>query len=223
LYRVDLRLRPDGQKGPLATSSATFINYIEKRAASWEWLAYVKLRGVAGDIEFAREIETAARRRIHELARQADLRQLAAETRRVRDRLQKAKAPRRHAGVNIKHGVGGMLDVYFAVRYLQLRDNVPDDGDDRTTRRMLERLREVGSISEDDFQRMSTGYRLLRLIDHQLRLILGRSATVPPFEATTFTEIAGRLGYANGDQLRDELISGMKNIRVAYENIIAVE
>jgi len=223
LYRVDLRLRPDGQKGPLATSSATFINYIEKRAASWEWLAYVKLRGVAGDIEFAREIETAARRRIHELARQADLRQLAAETCRVRDRLQKAKAPRRHSGVNIKHGVGGMLDVYFAARYLQLRDNVPDDGDDRTTRRMLERLREVGSISEDDFQRMSTGYRLLRQIDHQLRLILGRSATVPPFEATTFTEIAGRLGYADANRLRDDLISEMKNIRVAYENIISVE
>src|SRR6185369_8503433 len=153
---------------------------------------------------------SAARTRIHQLARAVDVGLLAAETRRVRERLQKAKASRRQSGINIKHGIGGMLDVYFAVRYLQLRDNVPDDGDDRTTRRMLERLREVGSISEDDFQRMSAGYRLLRLIDHQLRLILGRSATVPPFEATTFTEIAGRLGYANANHLRDDLVSGMK-------------
>jgi len=178
---------------------------------------------VAGDLEFGREIETTARGRVHELARHADVRQLAAETRRVRDRLQKAKAPRRHAGVNIKHGVGGMLDVYFAVRYLQLRDNVPDDGEDRTTRRMLQRLHEVGSIDEENFQRMFTGYQLLRLVDHQVRLIIGRSSTVPPFEVPAFTEIAARLGFGNANDLRDELIAGMKNIRLAYDNIISVE
>jgi glutamate-ammonia-ligase adenylyltransferase len=222
LYRVDLRLRPDGQKGPLASSAATFINYLETRAAIWEWLAYVKLRAVAGDMDFGREIETTARGRVHELARHADVHQLAAETRRVRDRLQKAKAPRRHTGVNIKHGVGGMLDVYFAVRYLQLRDDVPDDGEDRTTRRMLQRLGEVGSIDEENFQRMSTGYRLLRSVDHQLRLIIGRSATVPPFEATAFTEIAARLGYGNANDLRDELTEGMKNIRLAYDDIVSL-
>jgi glutamine synthetase adenylyltransferase len=116
-----------------------------------------------------------------------------------------------------------MLDVYFAVRYLQLRDNVPDDGEDRTTSRMLKRLRETGSIGEEDFQRMFTGYRLLRLVDHQLRLIVGRSAMVPTFDATAFTEIAGRLGYVTANNLRDDLISGMKNIRLAYDHIVSVE
>jgi len=222
LYRVDLRLRPDGQKGPLATSAATFINYLERRAAVWEWLAYVKLRAAAGDIEFGQATETAARGRIHELARRADVHQLAAETRRVRDRLQKAKAPRRHADLNIKHGAGGMLDVYFAVRYLQLRNNVPDDGEDRTTRRMLQRLREVGAIGEEDFQRMSNGYRLLRQVDHQLRLIVGRSATVPSHDATAFIEIAARLGYSTAKDLRDELVERMKNIRLAYDNIVSL-
>ena len=220
LYRVDLRLRPDGQKGPLATSSATFMNYLEKRAAVWEWLAYVKLRAAAGDIEFGSAIEMAARGRVHELARQADIRQLAAETRRVRDRLQQAKAPRRHADLNIKHGAGGMLDVYFAARYLQLRDNVPDDGEDRTTRRVLQRLREVGAIDEENFQRMFTGYRLLRQVDHQLRLIVGRSATVPSHDATAFIEIASRLGYSTAKDLRDELVERMRNIRLAYDDIV---
>src|SRR5207253_9050747 len=114
LYRVDLRLRPDGQKGPLATNSASFINYIEKRAGIWEWLAYVKLRAVAGDLEFARAIETTARQRIHELARDVAADHLLTETRRVRDRLQREKVSRRHSGLNIKHGIGGMLDVNFA-------------------------------------------------------------------------------------------------------------
>ena len=221
LYRVDLRLRPDGQKGPLAISSSSFIEYIRSRAAVWEWLAYVKLRAVAGEMMFADEIETAARRRVHELAEKLDAHHLVNEARRVRDRLQEAKASRRQAGINIKHGPGGMLDVYFATRYLQLRDNVPDDGEDRTTGSMLERLRAAGSIAEPNFQRMYAGYRLLRAVDHQLRLIIGRSATLPQRDSAAFRDIAGRLGY-QAPALEHDLINAMREIRQAYDHIMTV-
>jgi glutamate-ammonia-ligase adenylyltransferase len=223
LYRVDLRLRPDGQKGPLAISSTSFSEYIQSRAAIWEWLAYVKLRAVAGDLKFGGEVEGAARRRIHELAQNSDAQHLVNEARRVRDRLQKAKAPRRQAGINIKHGPGGMLDVYFATRYLQLRDNVPDDGEDRTTQAMLERLRAAGSIAEPDFQRMRAGYRLLRAVDHELRLIIGRSASLPQRDSAAFADIARRLGYGVSHDLENDLISGMKQIRQAYDCIMITE
>jgi glutamate-ammonia-ligase adenylyltransferase len=223
LYRVDLRLRPDGQKGTLAIGAPSFIEYIQTRAGIWEWLAYVKLRAVAGDLKFAREIETAARRRIHELAQQVDANRLVSEARRVRDRLQETKAPRRQGVINIKHGQGGMLDVYFATRYLQLRDDVPDDGDDRTTPGMLERLRAAGSIAEPDFQRMFTGYRLLRAVDHELRLIIGRSATLPQRDSPAFGDIARRLGYAAPHALEHDLIGRMKEIRQAYDAIMTVE
>jgi len=144
-------------------------------------------------------------------------------TRVHRERLQKAKAPRRRAALNIKHGAGGMLDVYFATRYLQLRDGVPDDGNDRTTRRMLERLRESGSIDEENFQRMFGGYRLLRAVDHQLRLTLGRSATVPAADAPAFADIARRLGYETSDDFDNELRSWMKEIRQAYDSILSLK
>ena len=221
LYRVDLRLRPDGQKGPLASSSAAFISYIGQRAAVWEWLAYVKLRAAAGNLEFGHALETTARARIHQLAKTFDAHRLASETRDVRARLQKAKAPRRQAGLNIKHGIGGMLDVYFAVRYLQLRDDVPDDGDDRTTRRMLQRLREAGSIDEASFQQMHTGYQLLRTVDHQVRLTVGRSGMVPSVDAPPFADIARRLGYGTANELQSDLLVRMKEIREAYDRIVA--
>lgn len=223
LYRVDLRLRPDGQKGPLATSSAAFITYIEKRAGIWEWLAYVKLRAVAGDLGFARAFETSARRRIHELAQQIEANHLLAETRRVRDRLQKEKVSRRRSGLNIKHGAGGMLDVYFAARYLQLRDSVPDDGEDRTTPQILRRLRDSKSIDDENFEKMFTGYGLLRSVDHQLRLIIGRSSTVPSRESAAFADVARRLGYETADQLENDLTVRMKEIRQAYDTIMSVE
>ncbi len=87
-----------------------------------------------------------------------------------------------------------MLDVYFAARYLQLRDEVPDEGEDRSTAFTLERLREEGSLSEDDFSVLSSGYSLLRSIDHNLRLI------VRPLDAFARSESrhGERCGDANG-------------------------
>ena len=222
LYRIDLRLRPDGQKGPLASGSRSFLTYLRTRASVWEWLAYVKLRAVAGNKDFGEAIEFSARGTVHELARQIEPAQLRAEARRVRNRLEKEKVPRR-AGINIKHGAGGMLDVYFATRYLQLRDNVMDHGEDRTTLRMLERLREAGSINQEDHQTLSSGYNLLRQVDHQLRLILGRSATLPAPEQTAFADIARRLNLKTPDELTPSLLSRMKEIRMAYDRIMQGE
>jgi glutamate-ammonia-ligase adenylyltransferase len=218
LYRVDLRLRPDGQKGPLVTGSDAFISYLQKRAGLWEWLAYVKLRAVAGEKELGRSIEVAARNLIHEMAHQTDHDQLRAETRRVRDRLEREKTARRNAGINIKQGAGGMLDVYFAVRYLQLRDNVQDDDQDRTTGATLRRLHAAGSLTETDFVALDEGYSLLRTIDHQLRLIVGRSARLPLPDHPSFRDIAQRLGY-DVPELTEELRLHMVSIREAYERI----
>ena len=219
LYRIDLRLRPDGQKGPLASGSRSFLNYLRTRASIWEWLAYVKLRAVAGNKDFGQALESSARDTIHELARQIEPAQLCAEACRVRNRLEREKAPRR-AGINIKHGAGGMLDVYFVTRYLQLRDNVMDHGEDRTTLRMLTSLREAESISQEDHRVLSDGYSLLRAIDHQLRLIVGRSATLPAPEQPAFADIARRLNFQTPDELGDVLVTRMKEIRTTYDRIM---
>ncbi|HEX5965029.1 MAG TPA: hypothetical protein VFY51_03830, partial [Pyrinomonadaceae bacterium] len=130
LYRVDLRLRPHGKNGPLVTSSDGFLDYLKEQSAPWEWLAYVKLRAVGGDQELGRMIELHARHRTHANATKFDPFELKAETQRVRDRLEREKGGRgRQAGTDIKYGPGGMLDVYFAARYLQLRDEVLDEGE----------------------------------------------------------------------------------------------
>jgi glutamate-ammonia-ligase adenylyltransferase len=221
LYRVDLRLRPDGQKGPLASSAHAFTSYVEKRASIWEWLAYVKLRPVGGELNFARSIESQVRCRIHELAGGTDPNQLRAETRRVRERLEKEKALRPNAGISIKHGAGGMLDVYFATRYLQLRDNVPDDESDRSTAKSLERLRDAKSLDQATFTDLSNGYRFLRSVDHQARLIIGRSAALPLPAHPAFADIARRLGCAGADGLSSELAAQMSSIHRAYERIMS--
>jgi glutamate-ammonia-ligase adenylyltransferase len=221
LYRVDMRLRPHGKNGPLVTSSEGFLDYLKQESAPWEWLAYVKLRSVGGDQEMGKMIETHARHRLHANAAQLDPKELKTVTRHVRERLEKEKGCRgRKLGTDIKYGPGGMLDVYFASRYLQLRDEVMDEGDDRSTAFTLERLREEGSLSEEDFVALSSGYSLLRSIDHNLRLIVGRSTRLPDPNHPTAKDVALRAGFGSVVEMQEELTDQMKSIRSTYKRIL---
>jgi glutamine synthetase adenylyltransferase len=112
-----------------------------------------------------------------------------------------------------------MLDVYFATRYLQLRDRVPDEGADRSTRAMLERLRRAGSLNEEDYAAMKDGYELLRALDHCLRLIVGRSTRLPAADHPALRDAAHKLNYATAIELTQSLAAHMKKIRAAYDRI----
>jgi glutamate-ammonia-ligase adenylyltransferase len=220
LYRVDLRLRPDGRNGPTCSGARAFTRYLQERAAPWEWLAYVKLRAAAGDTALGAGVESEARGIIHRAAGNADAEVLRTETRRVRERLEHERARRKgRVGLDIKFGAGGMLDVYFATRYLQLRDDVQDEGHDRSTPATLERLRAADSLSEADYAAMSDGYALLRSLDHHLRLIVGRSARLPAAEHPSLRDIATSMNYASSDALVKDLNLHMTNIRAAYDRI----
>jgi [glutamine synthetase] adenylyltransferase / [glutamine synthetase]-adenylyl-L-tyrosine phosphorylase len=223
LYRVDLRLRPDGRNGALASSSQGFVAYLNKRAEVWEWLAYVKLRAVAGDLEFGREVERAARAAVHAAARAAPREVLRAETRRVRERLERERGGAGASrGVDIKYGAGGMLDVYFAARHLQLRDGLPDEGEERSTAATLERLRAAGSLSDADCAALCEGYSLLRRLDHSLRLLSGRTTRLPAAEDhPTLRDLARLNGFDSSPALTRELAARMAEVRAAYERVTA--
>jgi glutamate-ammonia-ligase adenylyltransferase len=220
LYRVDLRLRPDGRNGPTCSGARAFTRYFQERAAPWEWLAYVKLRAAAGSSSLGSKVENEARSIIHEAAQSVDAELLSTETRRVRERLEHERARRRRrGGAEIKFGAGGMLDVYFATRYLQLRDDVRDEGESRSTPATLERLRAAGSLSAQDYAAMDDGYALLRSLDHCLRLVIARSARLPAAEHPALRDIARRLSYPSSEALITDLTAHMSNIRAAYDRI----
>jgi glutamate-ammonia-ligase adenylyltransferase len=221
LYRVDLRLRPDGKNGATSISKIAFLNYLENRSAIWEWLAYVKLRGVAGDLDLATSTENEARKIIHENARQADVQELKDETWRVRKRLEEEKsAIRKGKEIDIKFGAGGMLDIYFAMRFLQLRDNVPDDAANRSTFFMLNKLHEKNSLSTEDLHIFKNGYEFLSELDHHLRLTVGRSPRLPIANQTALQTIVKRMKLASIKDLLEQLTFYRLNIRASFENIV---
>jgi [glutamine synthetase] adenylyltransferase / [glutamine synthetase]-adenylyl-L-tyrosine phosphorylase len=217
LYRVDLRLRPDGKNGATTIGKTAFLNYLETRSAIWEWLAYVKLRGVTGDP--ALEIEEAARKIVHRNALKIDLADLKNETLRVRERLEKEKT-RGDKNLNIKYAAGGLLDVYFTMRFLQLRDNLQDDARNRSTQFMLKKLYENKSLSEENFNALSEGHEFLNRLDHNLRLTVGRSNTLPAADKAALQTISARMNLVSISDLFEKLSLHRLEIRSAYENIL---
>lgn len=228
LYRVDLRLRPDGKNGANSIGKTAFLNYLETRAAIWEWLAYVKLRGAAGNLILAKETEFAARKIIHENARKlkaqdSGLNTLTEETKRIRERLEAEKSGgNRGKEIDIKFGAGGMLDVYFAVRFLQLRDNVPDDAENRSTVFTLEKLYANKSLSRENFQNFSAGYEFLTKLDHNLRLVVGRSTRLPTANHSALHTIAKRMHLASVKDLLEQLTFHRLAVRAAFENVLKI-
>lgn len=224
LYRVDLRLRPDGKNGATAIGRNALMNYLESRAAIWEWLAYVKLRGIGDPDSLAKKVEIDARKALHKAASLTDKSKLKEETWRIRMLLEKQKTTgKKGEEINIKFGEGGLQDIYFAIRYLQLRDNVPDDAEDRSSLFSLQRLRENGSLSDENYSALSEGYEFLSRLDHALRLTLGRATRLSLGNKPALKLLTDRLKYESPAILLEKLTFHRLNIRSAFETILENE
>nr|HQU93898.1 hypothetical protein [Pyrinomonadaceae bacterium] len=217
LYRVDLRLRPHGKNGPNVISLSSFETYMSETASMWELLAFVKLRAAGGG-DLADRVQTRISTAVHGRGKTIPAGDLAAETRRVRLLLEKERSKKGNS-VNIKYGPGGMLDIYFAIRYLQLRDNVPDTDDSRSSGKMLEKLRSKGSLSDTDVEALSSGYEFLSALDHAMRLIIGRSHVVPHSGNSQLRKIVGRLGFTSLAEFHQQLSLHRIAIREAFNSV----
>jgi glutamine synthetase adenylyltransferase len=113
-----------------------------------------------------------------------------------------------------------MLDVYFAVRYLQLRDNVPDEGVDRSTLSMLERLHEKGSLSAEAHADLAAAYEFLSILDHSVRLIAGRTTRISRSQARVLDAIAARMEMTSIDDLLGQLTLQRLGIRKWFDDIV---
>jgi len=115
LYEVDLRLRPSGNKGPVATSIRAFSKYQAEEAWTWEHMALTRARAVAGD----ESLRVEARNLIDEvLARPRDEAKLLGDLKEMRDLIEQEKPPRDIWDVKLIPG--GLIDIEFIAQYLSL-------------------------------------------------------------------------------------------------------
>lgn len=221
LYKVDLRLRPDGKSGATSIGVSALHDYFRHRSVVWEWLAYVKARTVLGSEGFAGRVERELRRIIHERASEIPGDELRAEAWRIRHRLETEKSGgTRGRSIDLKYGEGGLQDVYFAIRYLQLATGLADDEEDRSTLHTLKRLLVADSLSDAAYEAMFEGYRFLSELDHNIRLTVGRSTLVPLGNVPVLDLIAQRMSYGSHSRLLEDLAAHRLAVRDTFEAIL---
>jgi glutamate-ammonia-ligase adenylyltransferase len=194
IFHVDLRLRPFGAKGPLATPLATFGDYYRPGggAAAFERQALIKLRRVAGDEALGAEIE---RLRDHFVwgATPWD-RQDALH---LRDRQCRELVP---AGrFNVKYSPGALVEVEYAAQYLQIEHGRSDPRlRTPSTLEALDRLREAGLLASAERDLLRAAYVFWRQVADALRMVRGdaRDLLLPESGSEEVRFLARRLGYA---------------------------
>jgi glutamate-ammonia-ligase adenylyltransferase len=169
LYEIDTRLRPDGHKGLLVTSTDAFERYQEEHAWTWEHQALLRARAVAGSAEIADEFERIRRETLVGRVHRDKLRDDVISMRqRMREELDRSDDEH----FDLKHGRGGIGDIEFLVQYLVLEHAkaYPDVIFYSDNIRQLDALMAEGCLAREVGEALQNAYRDYRLRQHHLVL-----------------------------------------------------
>jgi glutamate-ammonia-ligase adenylyltransferase len=168
LYHVDMRLRPSGRSGPVATMLGSFESYQENEAWAWEHLALTRARVVSSSPHFAARVEKVI---ADVLCRPRDAETLAGDVVEMRGAIAAEKGD---ADIwNLKYVAGGLVDLEFIAQYLQLIHAAPKpDILDTATARVLDKAARLGLLNPEDADVLRPAVRLYQNLTQILRLCL---------------------------------------------------
>lgn len=194
-YRVDLRLRPEGERGPMCISVENALRYYDLRGRTWERQAFIKARAAAGDLalgkEFLDQMQPWVYRRYLSTA---DINGIRALKRRIGRRAETEGAGER----DVKCGNGGIRDIEFVIQFLQLL-NGADTPKIRTgnTLEAIARLSEVGCLTDLEGSLLAENYAFLRKIEHRLQIMFDLQTHDAPEAPKEVRKLALRMGYTD--------------------------
>ncbi len=199
LYEVDVRLRPDGAKGLLVSTRASFEDYQRQRAWTWEHQALVRARAIVGDAALCDAFE---RVRADTLARTRDADALRGEVRDMRARMREELDRSSGDRFDLKQGPGGLVDLEFLLQYDVLRDaaRTPALLAPRDTPGLIDALRDAGAFDTPTAAALHAAHAAL--VDAGLACTLDRRARIVAPDAavaqareTIRASLAGAAGF----------------------------
>jgi glutamate-ammonia-ligase adenylyltransferase len=205
VFRVDMRLRPEGRFGPLTRSLSGFAAYYESWAEGWERQALLKARFIAGDRALGDAFIALATPFVYpRYVTQSFLEEVRANKRRIEQKC----ALEGQTETNIKTGYGGIRDIEFIVQSLQLQHGGAQPRL-RTpgTLPALQRLRHAHLLTDRQAHELADDYQFLRTLEHRLQLLQGfQTQTLPPTTDTRERTLAARrMGFIDGSVFEAEL------------------
>ncbi len=213
LYRVDMRLRPDGASGPLAMSREGYLRYYESRGEPWERQMLLKARIIGGNKEVGGKFLNDLRPFVYPSTVLRDPRE---EILTIKKRIEASLADE----INVKLSKGGIRDVEFVVQALQmLRLNADGEWREPNTLKAIEKLNRASLLTRKEAQHLRQGYEFLRHVEHRLQLLHGTQTHELPDNEEELRLLGKRLGFESTMAFKKELIRVQGQIRKIYDSV----
>lgn len=216
VFRVDMRLRPFGQTGPLVSSFSAFENYYLVHGRSWERYAMVKVRVVAGDYEQGDELLSMIRpfvyRRYLDYGAYESLRELKA--------MITQEVKRKGMKNNVKLGAGGIREVEFIAQVFQLiRGGRDTDLQERRVLIVLNLLAEKNLLPDYVVNELKQAYIFLRNTEHRLQEYQDRQTHNLPDDEQGQLRLALGMGFKDWPAFLTELNKHRENVEAHFEQV----
>ncbi|MCX8084486.1 MAG: bifunctional [glutamate--ammonia ligase]-adenylyl-L-tyrosine phosphorylase/[glutamate--ammonia-ligase] adenylyltransferase [Calditerrivibrio sp.] len=220
VYRVDLRLRPDGDKGPLAMPIRSYETYYELYGQNWERMMLLKGSVVAGDKEIGEKLLSQLRpfifRRSIDYKLINDLLDIKSKiTSRV-----KLKGSKK----DVKLGYGGIREIEFTIQALQIL-NYPKKPFiyKKNTLESITLLKEHGVLTPEEASLLEYAYRFLRKLEHMAQIELEQQTYVIPEDSERFDLYVERAGFNSAEELFEEYHRVTNQVNKIFNSIISEE
>ncbi len=217
-YRVDLRLRPQGQRGSLAITLRDYEEYYESWGQLWERAALIRARYIAGcpetGSEFLKIIEPFIYRKYLGFDAIEEIRRMKSQVEQIKmDTLSR----------DIKRGYGGIREIEFFIQIFQLiyggkESLLRESG----TLKALHRLLQKGYIGHEDFHNLSESYIFLRTLEHRLQQLNDIQTHMIPLQETELEILARKMGFQDRGYFLNTLYSKRHAVRKIYDSLFEI-
>jgi glutamate-ammonia-ligase adenylyltransferase len=224
VFRVDLRLRPEGEQGDLAISLNSAREYYEHRARDWELQMLIKARHSAGDAKLTRDFL----RSVEEYVYRSPGDFVAVESILLsRERISKKLRESRGQAIDVKRHRGGIRDIEFLVQCLQrlhgLQDHWVRSGG---TLFALRKLNDKSWLSNRDYAALTSAYEFLRKVEHRIQMEAGQQTHRLPTDPGALDRLGRRTaveaapGERPGDVLLRKVRESFAVVDEIYQRVI---
>jgi glutamate-ammonia-ligase adenylyltransferase len=224
VFRVDVRLRPQGGGGPLVHTVSAAQEYYGTWGQPWERQALLKARHVAGDVELGERFIQAVepftyRRHVDPI----EVEETLGAIRRVRQRYHAPRGDGRTTR-DVKIGRGGIREVEFIVQAIQMLygGSYPEIRHPNTFE-ALRRIHQSGLLSAADYQVLYGGYSFMRRIEHRIQMEREFHSFVLPQHPGEMDRLGRKLGYADGEALLGDYHEHSHAVAEIYDAIFTRE
>src|SRR6266403_1543630 len=219
LFRIDLRLRPEGSAGPLARSRERMENYYSGFGETWERLALIKTREIAGSRELAYEFLRQHQPFIYPKSATPDLLDEIAS---IKHRIERDLVGTEKLERDVKLGRGGIRDIEFIVQTLQLIHGARHPFlQEANMLKALRALRELDLLPTNEVLTLDQTYRFLRRVEHRLQIEAEQQTHVVPREAEALQRIALSLRFSSSKDFTAALQGRMRAVRPIFQRIVS--